>query len=183
MKTMTISDLELKNNTLSWMYNEKKYTISKKNINMYFELSDHIELELINNDGTLTYEDYNFKSDFVFSYDYNHKIIHCYDTEFKVENSLACDFDLRNNRVYCICGENIGLSGENHLEIYDRYGNLLKKLNSPFHYGFLNVEAEDGSVEITLFGDETTQDKYGRSEYRYKYDFDTDQFSRIRLSY
>lgn len=183
---MEIEDFRLVgNNEITWEYEGVQYCIKKNNIETYNILYNRI-LFLVISDGNkkIHTEYYDFYGKLIFSFNREDNVIHCFGNRFKIERSLMARYDFVHDRLLCIVGDKIGPFGQNHLEYYDKNGNLLRKVKAPIHYGFYGFfDLTDGSLDLVLLGDSSTADEFGRTQYRFKYNFETDELTKYGLSY
>lgn len=173
------------NDEITWEYEGTQHHIKKHKIVAFFLVYNRIlNLLFEDADGELYDEYYDFYGKHIFSYNQIENTIYCFNNSFKIKGTLMADFDFVHERILCIVGEGMGLSGHNHLELYDKNGNLLRKVTAPFHYGFYGFFGlEDGSLDIVLLGDSSTKDKFGRNEFRFKYNFETNELTKYSLAY
>lgn len=170
---------------LCWEYNGKKNSIIREHIEMFFVDNNilHVVSNLKDEKETKIYGEYfDLNGRFIFSFDYYTKIISCYNKKFKVDGCEVAHFDFENHRFYCIIGKYFEWNTPSRLEVYDSQGKQLKRIYPPSHYRFYSFWC-GSTKDVVLFADDDAKEEFGRREFRFGFDFDTGQLTKIGLSY
>ncbi|MEG1487792.1 hypothetical protein [Lactococcus sp.] len=178
-----IENLEFLNNVVSWEY--KGDSVQKKLNNIIFVSEDstngYIKIE--------TGE--NFVTDLVYYFSYTGKILLEYNLktgeiiwEKGKKERRAKLYNLENVSYFPQKNMTLAIYGENtDIQVYDKDGNIVIAFKAPKYFKLEYFQEFSNYVTVVGTGSMDQADKYGRTSYNFKLNFEDDILEKIDISY
>ncbi len=177
--------VDIENNTVSWKINNMIYKVQINGLRAATILDEQIiYIKNLNQKNEMQVQYYSLTGDFIFSYtknngsvSWNSKYGH---KEIFVSELLSADIYQHEEVVIALSG----VKNRNcKLLIYSFDGNLKVQCHEPENYYFSYLSTYEGRPAIVCIGNEKTEDKYGRNDWKFVINTITGELTKMSLAY
>lgn len=150
--------------TVKWKYKNKLYSYAVEGIIFATESNDIIFLETCNNKA-FSYRFINLNGKDILWYDETGNL-----KLFDSDGHCINEHRYNELKTVKVSKDNIYLMYKNRISVLSGKGEEIAKISPPFGYVFYRFIDEE-KLSVICQGNNNTADKYGRNDWKFKYDF------------
>lgn len=164
------------NRIVNWKYENKSYSYVVEGIIFATESNGMIFLEIYEN-KTFSYRFINLNGKDILWYDENGNL-----KLFDSDGHCINEHRYNELKTVKVSKDNIYLMYKNRISVLSRKGDEISKISPPFGYIFYRfIDGE--KLSVICQGNNNTADKYGRNDWKFKYDFLNNTWHKESFAY